>query len=62
MAINYLRIFLAQSVRAEEYMGCISVEELNSPNECPVYDLKQSDGEAPVMRELWGMVHTGPEW
>ena len=23
------------------------------PNECPVYDTKRSDGEAPVMLELW---------
>ena len=23
-------------------------------NECPVYDTKQSDGEAPVTLELWG--------
>ena len=25
-----------------------------SPNECPWYDTKQSDGEVPVMLELWG--------
>ena len=25
---------------------------------CPGYDIKQSDGEAPVMLELWGMWHT----
>ena len=25
------------------------------PNDCPAYDTKQSDGEAPVMREPWGM-------
>ena len=25
------------------------------PNECPRYDIKQFDGEAPVMLELWGM-------
>ena len=24
----------------------------NSPNECPVYNIKQSDGEAPVMMDL----------
>ena len=23
-------------------------------NECPVYDTKQSDGEIPVLLELWG--------
>ena len=25
-------------------------------NECPGYDTKQSDGELPVMSELWGML------
>ena len=24
-------------------------------NECPRYDTRQSDGEVPVMLELWGM-------
>ena len=24
-------------------------------NECPVYDIKKSDSEAPVILELWGM-------
>ena len=28
------------------------------PNEYPGYDLKQSDGEAPVMLKLWGMQST----
>ena len=28
------------------------------PNKCPGYDTKQSDGEAPVMLELWGMRST----
>ena len=42
------------------------------PNECPRYDTKQSDGEVPVMLELWecgvplhdhcSQVHSGPEW
>ena len=39
------------------------------PNECPGYDTKQSDGEAPVILELWGMRSTlsllslpGPLW
>ena len=27
-------------------------------NECPGYDTKQSDGEVPVMLELWGMRST----
>ena len=36
-------------------------------NKCPGYDTKQSDGEVPVMLELWGMRSTfsllpGPLW
>ena len=38
-------------------------------NECPGYDIKQSDGEVPVMLKLWGMWSTpsllslpGPLW
>ena len=45
-------------------------EARNSPtNECPGYDSKQSDGEVPVMLELWGMQNNpylpslpGPLW
>ena len=37
--------FNAQSVGAVEY-------------ECPGYDARQSDGEVPVMLELWGMLST----
>ena len=40
-----------------------------TPNECPRYDTKLSDGEAPVMLELWGIWSTpslpsllGPLW
>ena len=39
------------------------------PNECPIYDTKQSDGEVPAVLELWGMRSTpslpllpGPLW
>ena len=33
--------------------------EVRLPNECPRYDIKQSDdGEAPVMLELWEMKNT----
>ena len=42
---------------------------ITPPNECPGYDTKQSDGEVPVMLELWGMQSTpllpslpGPLW
>ena len=39
---------MAQLAEIAEYTKCISVE-------CPRYDTKQSDGEAPVMLDLWGM-------
>ena len=36
-----------------------SVQRVKTPtNECPRYDIKQSDCEAPVMLELWGMKST----
>ena len=54
---------MAQLAWAAECTNCIS------PNECPVYDSKQSDGKAPVMLELCGMQSTpslpslpGPLW
>ena len=41
----------------------------NPPNESPGYDTQQSDGEVPVMMELWGMLSIpslpslpGPLW
>ena len=54
----------AQSTGVVEYTDC------NDPaNESPGYDTKQSDGEVPVMLELWGMRSTpslpllaGPLW
>ena len=36
----------------------VNVSLLISPNECPVYDTKQSDGEASVIQELWWMWNT----
>ena len=44
---------LAQPAGAVECTDCISAERLDfSTNECPVYDSKQSDGEAPIMLDL----------
>ena len=65
--------FLAQSAGAVEYPDCFSAEGVRpTPNECPGYDTKQSDGEVLEMLELWGMrstpllhrsqVHSDPEW
>ena len=52
----------AQLAGAIEYTDYISAE-------CPRYDIKQSDGEVPVMLEFWGMWSTpllpllpGPLW
>ena len=60
---------MAQSAGAIEYTDCILAEGKDSPNECPGYGTKQSDGEATVMLELWGMQSTpslpslpGPLW
>ena len=55
------------SAGAAEYSDSISAEGQDSPNECPAYNTKQSDGEAPVMLELWGTRSThsvlpGPLW
>ena len=47
---------MAKSAWTVEYTDCISAEGVRlPPNECPVYDAKQSDGEASVMLKLWGM-------
>ena len=43
---------MVQSVKAVEYTNCISAEGKDSPYECPGYDTKQSDGEAPIMLEF----------
>ena len=48
-----------------EDTDCISAGEEDFPNECPVYDIKQSDGEVPVMLELYyhhSRVHSDPVW
>ena len=42
--------FLAQSAGATEYTNCISADP--NLNECPGYNNKESDGEAPVMLEI----------
>ena len=54
---------------AIELTNCTSAEEWDPYNECPRYDTKQSDGEVPVILELWGMrsnpslpLPPGPLW
>ena len=43
-----------------EYTDCIFAEgeDPSAPNKCPGYDTKQSDGEALITMELWGMQST----
>ncbi len=60
---NPYQISKVKPAGAVEYTACISAKE------CPVYDIKQSDGEAPVMLELWRMrsaplllLFPGPSW
>ena len=48
-------VLVAQSAWTVEYTDCISAKALDSPNECPGYDTKQSDSDDPVMLELWRM-------
>ena len=69
--MNYVRIssYILFAQSAVEYTDCIYAEVWDSPNECPRYDTKQSDGEVPVMLRLWGMQSTtllpllpGPLW
>ena len=60
---NHLSLYkqrtVAQSAETVEYANCTSAEESDPPPpyECPGYT-KQSDGEIPVIQELWGMQST----
>ena len=56
----------AQLAGSIEYTYCISAEWWDPPpNECPGYDIKLLDGDAPAL-EIWGMLITpslpGPLW
>ena len=46
---------IAPSDETVEYTNNFSAEAKNSSNECPGYDTKQSDGQVPVILELWRM-------
>ena len=53
LALNNLQWLITQLPEAVEYTDCFSTEGLEpTPNKCPVYDTKQSDGEVPVMLEF----------
>ena len=69
----FLYLFLAISLSAQlaeavEYTDCISDEGQYVYNECPGYDTKQFDGEAPVLKfgGIWSTpllpLLPGPLW
>ena len=53
------KLLFAQLTGVLEYTDCISAEGQDSSNKSPENGAKQSDGELPVMLELWGM-HSTP--
>ena len=53
----FLNNSLTQLAEMEDYTDGIS-EDSKTPNECPGYDTKQSDGKAQVMLKLWGVRST----
>ena len=59
---------VARGCKIHQLHLCRQVRPPN-PNKYPIYGTKQSDGEATIMLELWGMqntsycqVHSDPEW
>ena len=48
---------VAQLAEAVEYTNCTPAEGSDTPQQVSWYDTKQSDGEVPVMLELWGILH-----
>ena len=53
---------IVQSAGAVEYNDYFFAEEQTPPPyECPRCNIKQSNGEVPVMLKLWGMQNT-PLW
>ena len=57
-------VFHSNNAYIPQSVGGCRIHRLNHyrgirlPNKCPGYDNKQSDGEVPVMLELWGMQST----
>ena len=51
-------VLVALSAGSVECTDSFSLKGHDSPNECQRYDSKQSDGEAPVMLEVWGIQST----
>ena len=65
----YKLIILPSRLRLKNTPTASLQRDKTTPNECPVYDTKKSDGEVPAKLELWGMQSTpsllslpGPLW
>ena len=56
--LEYLMSLTTQSAGPVEYTDSISAGVWLPPYGCPWYDTKQSNVDAPVMLELWGMWNT----
>ena len=55
----YIYIYIYCPVgETAKYTDCFSTERKTPPHGSSRYDTKQSDGEVPVMLELWGMQST----
>ena len=52
---SLLLFYITQSVGAVGYTDSTPEEGWDPTNECLEYEIKQSDGEVPVMLELFGM-------
>ena len=55
---NFIILTKKTFAGAAKYTDCIFAEGQHFPNECPRHDTKQSDGEASVMLEIWGVWST----
>ena len=52
------RVFIKNNKDKSILSQPVGTVEYTPPNECPGYDTKQSDGEAPAMLKLWRMRST----
>ena len=60
-ALNHFHLTyecIVELAGAVEYIDCIFTEGQDITYKCPWYDIKQSDGEVPVMLGLWRMWST----
>ena len=67
--LKYIKLMASPVGRGYRILRLHLCVRVRSPNECPEYDTKQSDNEAPVIIEVWLMrsipllpSHPGPLW